>query len=92
MGFAGFIILQIVLFSLGVEHTMFNYGASPALVYSDMNGYGDYLTSHHWYMLYWTALAVLLGLSQLWLMAPRPKLEPAQPHELVDIPARQQRL
>jgi ABC-2 type transport system permease protein len=76
MAFAGFILLQIVLFSLGVEHTMFNYGESPALIYSDMNGYGDYLTSHHWYMVYWTALAVILGLASfgLWRRGPSSSL------------------
>jgi len=76
MAFAGFILLQIVLFSLGVEHTMFIYGESPSLIYSDMNGYGDYLTSHHWYMLYWTALAVILGLVSfgLWRRGPSSSL------------------
>jgi ABC-2 type transport system permease protein len=76
MVFAGFIILQIVLFSLGVEHSMFNYGESPSLIYSDMNGYGDYLTSHNWYMLYWTALATILGLISfgLWRRGPNTSL------------------
>ena len=76
MAFAGFILLQIVLFSLGVEHTMFSYGESPALIYSDMNGYGDYLMSHNWYMLYWTALAVILGLVSfgLWRRGPSSSL------------------
>ncbi|MGK0375441.1 MAG: ABC-2 type transport system permease protein [Arenicella sp.] len=76
MAFAGFIILQIVLFSLGVEHTMYSFGESPALIYSDMNGYGDYLTSHHWYMLYWTALAIILGLLSfgLWRRGPSSSL------------------
>ena len=76
MGFAGFILLQIVMFSLGVEHSMFNYGESPPLIYSDMNGYGDYLTSHNWYMLYWSAFAVLLGLVSfgLWRRGPSSSL------------------
>jgi len=76
MGFAGFILLQIVLFSIGVEHSMFNYAASPTLIYSDMNGYGDYLTSHNWYMLYWSAFAVVLGLLSygLWRRGPSASL------------------
>ena len=77
MGFAGFVLLQIVLFSIGVEHSMFNFSASPVLIYSDMNGYGDYLTSHSWYMLYWTAFAVILGLLSygLWRRGPSASLK-----------------
>ncbi|MBL4673755.1 MAG: hypothetical protein JKX81_15965 [Arenicella sp.] len=76
MVFAGFILSQIILYSLGVEHKMFSYSESPVLIYSDMNGYGDYLTSHHWYMLYWTALAVILGLVSfgLWRRGPSSSL------------------
>ncbi len=61
MLFALFIISTLVLNNLGVEHNMFMYGESPNMIYSDMNGYGDSLKAHSWYMLYWTAFAVILG-------------------------------
>ena len=60
--FIAYIFVSLVLFSLGLEHNMFNYAASPQLSYSDMNGYGWHMQTQHAYMFYWTALAVVLGL------------------------------
>jgi ABC-2 type transport system permease protein len=76
MIFAVFMLSRLVLSNLGVEHSMFNFARAPRLIYSDMNGYSSYLTSHHWYMLYWTALAIILGLVSfgLWRRGPSASL------------------
>lgn len=66
--FALFVLCEFALGRLGFSQTLFQFAASPALSYSDMAGYGDSLTSHHWYMLYWGALSLVLLLlgSALW--------------------------
>lgn len=46
-----------ILPEIGVEHRMFYYGEAPRIVYSDMNGYGPYLTSLIWYRVYWGVVA-----------------------------------
>ncbi len=57
---AVFIIARLVISNLGLEHTMFNYPNSPNQIFSDLNGYGDAAKSRHWYMLYWSALALVM--------------------------------
>ena len=71
--FVIFIGSRLLMDPLGLEHHMFQFGQSPALQFSDINGYGDYLESQLWYLLYWGAVSVLLGLLSygLWHRGPQ---------------------
>lgn len=59
--FVGFFFVSLAFSQIGLEHNMFNYGQAPILQYSDMNGYGWYLTTQYYYMFYWGALAVVFS-------------------------------
>lgn len=56
-----FIIVQLTLSSIGLEHNMYSFPNSPMHMYSDINGYGHYLTPQLWYMLYWGGLTLVLA-------------------------------
>lgn len=57
----GVFVLQPVLFNFGWENTLYLPGAVPAYIYSDMNGYGHFVPSIFWSILYWLAIFALLG-------------------------------
>ena len=42
------------------EHNLYNYGSAPSVPYSDMNGFGHFLTGAMWFNGYWACLAVVL--------------------------------
>jgi ABC-2 type transport system permease protein len=52
-----------LLFSslLGVEHHMLVYASDPGWAYSDMSGFGPFVTPWLWFKLYWASWAFLLG-------------------------------
>jgi ABC-2 type transport system permease protein len=54
--------LQLTLGMLNLNHNLYNYAALPAIVYSDMNGYGHFLTGWSWFALYWSIFAAALML------------------------------
>ena len=56
------IVAQIVLAQLGYEHNLYQYGGSPAVPLSDMNGQGHFAGYAAWFRAYWGAVAVLLVL------------------------------
>ncbi|MCE9670308.1 hypothetical protein LY474_21140 [Myxococcus stipitatus] len=51
---------QAALRLFGVEELLVRYGGEPAAPYSDMNGYGHFLSAIVWHRLYWYCAAVLL--------------------------------
>ena len=65
--YAGHVIMilfwigRMALRSLGVEHQLFNYANPPSFLYSDMNGFGPYVPELTLSALYWTGVALLLG-------------------------------
>ena len=61
MLFVLYIISTIVLSNFGFSHNMFQFSGAPIVFYSDINTYGHFLESHHWYMLYWTGLSMILA-------------------------------
>lgn len=75
--FVGYFFVSLAFSQLGIEHYMFNYAESPIMQYSDLNGYGWYLQTQQWYMLYWLALAVVLGVLSfgLWQRGPSSSLK-----------------
>ena len=63
IGYLAVILLmvsQAVLGMLHFEHNLYNFGATPDIKYSDMNGYGHFLTGWRWYALYWSLFTVAL--------------------------------
>ena len=55
-----FFIATIVMEILGVEHGLLTYGEANMGTYSDMNGFGHYITSFSWFDLYWFGFACIL--------------------------------
>jgi ABC-2 type transport system permease protein len=55
-----FFMATLILNTLGIEHSLFNFGSASLGTYSDMNGYGHYLTSFSWLDIYWLGFACLL--------------------------------
>lgn len=50
----------LFFYLLGIDHNLLQYGGSPSLVYSDMNGFGHGPPEWQWFALYWTGIGVLL--------------------------------
>lgn len=48
--------------SIGIEHYLLRYASVPRLEYSKLNGFGHYAMAFNWYMVYWTAFALMLSL------------------------------
>ncbi|HUI99230.1 MAG TPA: M1 family aminopeptidase [Usitatibacter sp.] len=46
--------------AFGYGYWAYHFGYVPGVVYSDMNGYGDFLRPYPWFDLYWTAACALL--------------------------------
>ncbi|MQA41511.1 M1 family aminopeptidase [Rugamonas aquatica] len=58
-------VSQIVLSIMHFDHNLYNFASLPGLRYSDMNGYGHFLTGWSWFALYWSLFtAALLVLAQ----------------------------
>ena len=72
IGYAAMIlvlIVQLVAGSLDFTHNLYQYGASPEAAYSDMNGYGHFLTAKLFFTGYWGLVltCLLLLASAFWL-------------------------
>ncbi len=57
----GVFVLQAVLISWGWENTLLIPGAVPTYIYSDMNGYGHYVSAILWSITYWFCAFAVLG-------------------------------
>lgn len=55
-----FFIATGILASLGIEHSLLQFGSASLGTYSDMNGYGHYVTGFSWFDTYWFAFSALL--------------------------------
>ncbi len=75
-----YFVASVMLGNIGFEHGLYNYGGSPQVPLSDMNGLGRFWIGQAWFHLYWGAFAtILLVLSHaLWrrgvTVALRPRL------------------
>ena len=60
---------QIVLSILHFDHNLYNIALLPDTPYSDMNGFGQFITGWAWFALYWTlfALAGLIVAQAFWV-------------------------
>lgn len=65
----GILVSQIVLGTLDFDHNLVSFAGSPATPYSDMNGFGHFLTGWAWFQGYWTlfTLAGLLLAATFWV-------------------------
>jgi len=71
------VVLLATVFTSGATfgyHHLLVYNAGPKLTYSEMNGFGPFLTPFVWFKLYWAAWALLLGVVALlfWSRGPEP--------------------
>lgn len=55
-----FFITMSIMGTLGVEHSLFQFGSIDLGTYSEMNGYGHFVPRFLWFDLYWMAFAVFL--------------------------------
>jgi ABC-type transport system involved in multi-copper enzyme maturation permease subunit len=57
--------------SYGIHHLLI-YNGGPKLLYSEMNGFGPFLTPFVWFKLYWAAWAMLLAVVTMlfWVRGP----------------------
>lgn len=55
-----FFIVMIALQAMGYDHVVFNFGGSGLESFSEMNGYGHFLTPYLWTKSYWMLFGVLL--------------------------------
>jgi ABC-type transport system involved in multi-copper enzyme maturation permease subunit len=58
--FVGYYLTTLVMASWGLGHSLYNFSSSPSIGFSDLNQYGDSLTTHSVYMLYWGAISSIL--------------------------------
>ncbi len=56
-----YFIVTSVASNYGFEHKMLKIGSTPSAPYSDINGYGHFLTAVHWYNLYWLGFSVIIA-------------------------------
>lgn len=62
-------IAQIVLSVMHFDHNLYNIGLLPETPYSDMNGFGHFVTGWTWFALYWTlfCVAALIVAQAFWV-------------------------
>ncbi|MEO9870931.1 ABC transporter permease/M1 family aminopeptidase [Ekhidna sp.] len=65
--FLGHLVVVIFVFAstlllaiLGLDHGLYSFGGGALQTYSDMNGYGHFLTPYLWFKVYWTLFALLM--------------------------------
>jgi len=58
-----FFILRYALPAWDYDHRLYQYAGFVPSAYSDMNGYGHFVQPIFWYYLYWSFLAVILGVA-----------------------------
>jgi ABC-2 type transport system permease protein len=71
---------------VGMEHRLFFYRSTPAVIYSDMNGYGHFAEAAVWFKVFWSLLAIIMltVAVRLWPRGSQDSLWPA----LRNLPAR----
>lgn len=73
-----YVVATVTLANLGFEHRLYNFGSSPPVPLSDMNGSGRFWIGRAWLQLYWSAFSVLLALLAygLWRRGTELRLRP----------------
>ncbi len=60
-----FYIIVVSAYGFGLQHSLYLFAEGPGYTYSDMNGYGHYVSSAVWIRIYWSAFSLLLALAAL---------------------------
>ncbi|SFH44069.1 ABC transporter permease/M1 family aminopeptidase [Pedobacter insulae] len=63
-----FAIINVAINTFGLEHALLNFGGQALASYSDMNGYGHFLTAYLWVKAYWVLFGMLLLITASILM------------------------
>jgi len=59
--FVAFVILNAFVWGpLDIQSHMLQFGSTPSMTYSDMNGYGPFVAGQTWFSLYWLLAALLV--------------------------------
>jgi len=63
------LISQVVMGVMHLAHNLYNFAGLPGTPYSDMNGYGHFITGWSWFALYWTlfTVAALIVAQAFWV-------------------------
>lgn len=72
VGYLAMILLMVAQVSFEIlhfDHNLYFIGGLPILTYSQMNGYGHFLTGWRWFLAYWSlfVLALLIVAHALWV-------------------------
>ncbi len=60
--FVAFLILnQFIWGVFHIDTNMVKFGTIPGVTYSDMNGFGPFVPSVVWYLIYWAIFSVIVG-------------------------------
>ncbi|WP_445947304.1 ABC transporter permease/M1 family aminopeptidase [Shewanella sp.] len=59
--FVLYFIFSITISNFGFSHHMFRFASSPTLFYSDINQYGNFLSTDLWFKAYWFGLVMILS-------------------------------
>ena len=70
-------IAEIMANAMGYNHRLYLFGEDPGVVYSDMNGYGNFIPAIRWFQAYWGAgaLLLLIASTMLWVRGVDPGLK-----------------
>ena len=61
--FVAFVILNQFIWGLfEINTNMLKFGGSPSVTYSDMNGFGPFVSSVAWFNIYWTLASIFIAL------------------------------
>lgn len=69
--YVGMLLSMVVVFLVvfaerfGLEHYLFRFATTPDLQFSTFNGFGYYVRSFNWYMLYWLGMAGILAIATI---------------------------
>lgn len=55
-----FAIINVAIGVFGLEHVLLNFGGQALASFSDMNGYGHFLSAYIWVKIYWVLFGLLL--------------------------------
>ncbi|MDP8913994.1 MAG: aminopeptidase [Pseudomonadota bacterium] len=73
-----YLVSQMIMSSLGLEHNLYNYGGSPDVPLSDINGTREFMTGTWTFRIYWAAFAIMLLVAAhlLWRRGTETRLKP----------------
>jgi ABC-2 type transport system permease protein len=77
-----YLVANVALNGAGFEHNLYNYGSTPPVPLSDMNGMGRFWEGRAWFQGYWLAFALMLLVTAhlLWRRGADTSLRPRLAH------------